>query len=314
MISHLVLDNKVVKEIVEKNFNKVSPYFYKLINEWMIDAYKLFRDLDKYLILIYVLSDDFKFFYKKKVNVSYDEFYSNPNRENTNISIQKISKELNIPKESVRRKVLELTKNGLIERDGKNITLKKNGYTTARAQNTLKNACVLFYQFNMIVNLERNNKNNITYEKMYDLIKAKFSFHWHHFYIFLFAYCKRWRTYFGELEIFLIGHTVVLNSISNATKQLKGVKSYTEKWMIDIQNEKYSGMNVMSISEITGIPRATVIRKVDYLLRNNYIGKNKNNLLIFKANDNNFKSLRKLQEETLNDLSNLMTCTINEII
>ena len=105
-----------------------------------------------------------------------------------------------------------------------------------------------------------------------------------------------------------------MNSISNATKQLKDVKRFTEKWMIDIQNEKYSGINIMSLSEITGIPRATVIRKVDYLLRNNYIGKNKNNLLIFKADDRNFRSLRKLQDETLIDLSNLMTCTINEII
>ena len=85
-----MIEKKIVKEIVEKNFNLFSPYFYKLVNEWMIDAYKPFRDLDKYLILIYILSDDFKFFNNKKIHVTYDEFYSDTNREKTNISILSI--------------------------------------------------------------------------------------------------------------------------------------------------------------------------------------------------------------------------------
>ena len=311
---HHCLEKNYVKDIVEKNFSLVSPYFYKFVNEWMIDAYKTFNDLDKYLILIFILDDDLKFFKNRNIQLNFDEFYSDTNRENTSISIKKISLNLNIPKESARRKVEELSKIGLIKRDGKNIILQKNGYKTTQAHNTIKNISSLIYHFNTLLNSDRKIEKFISQDKITKLIKEKFTSYWHELYIFLFSFCKRWRTYFGELELFLVGHTIVLNSIYKTSKQLKGMKSYTEKCMKDIQNQKSNGINVMSVSEITGIPRATVIRKVNYLLKNNYIGKDKSNLLIFKSSDDNFRSLRKLQDDTLDDLSNLMTNTINEVL
>ena len=37
--------NKVeVNKFIFNNFNSISPYFYKLISEWMSDAYKIFKD------------------------------------------------------------------------------------------------------------------------------------------------------------------------------------------------------------------------------------------------------------------------------
>ena len=35
------------------------------------------------------------------------------------------------------------------------------------------------------------------------------------------------------------------------------------------------GVNAMSISEITGIPRPTVVRKLKYLIENNFLSINK---------------------------------------
>jgi len=34
------IDNRLIYRLLLKNFNSVSPYFYKLIVEWMSDAYK----------------------------------------------------------------------------------------------------------------------------------------------------------------------------------------------------------------------------------------------------------------------------------
>ena len=41
----------------------------------------------------------------------------------------------------------------------------------------------------------------------------------------------------------------------------------------------HKGVNAMSLSEITGIPRPTVVRKLKYLTKNNYITINKKKLL-----------------------------------
>ena len=64
------IDNRLINRLLLKNFNSVSPYFYKLIVEWMSDAYKTFNDLDKFLILIYLINTDFIFF--RRNNISKD--------------------------------------------------------------------------------------------------------------------------------------------------------------------------------------------------------------------------------------------------
>jgi hypothetical protein len=39
------IDKDEVNKFIFNNFNSISPYFYKLISEWMSDAYKIFKDL-----------------------------------------------------------------------------------------------------------------------------------------------------------------------------------------------------------------------------------------------------------------------------
>ena len=113
------IDNKLINRLLLKNFNSVSPYFYKLIVEWMSDAYKTFNDLDKFLILIYLINTDFIFFRRNNINIKFDDFYKDKTLEIDKINLIQISKDLNIPKESVRRKISELENKGIIKKKGK---------------------------------------------------------------------------------------------------------------------------------------------------------------------------------------------------
>ena len=54
------------------------------------------------------------------------------------INISDISKDLQIPKESVRRKVLELEKKGIIKKIGKKIFIDRSTFLKAKATDTLK--------------------------------------------------------------------------------------------------------------------------------------------------------------------------------
>ena len=306
--------NKVeVNKFIFNNFNSISPYFYKLISEWMSDAYKIFKDLDKFLILIYLINTDFEFFRRNNLNITYESFYKDKTLEINKINLIQISKDLNIPKESVRRKISELEKKGIIKKKGKKIFLDRSAYESQEPINTLKNVSVLLSKFSEISKKNNIIKKSLDRTEVSKLIKNNFSFCWYQFFKFIFSYCYRWRKYFGDLEIMLIGITIAFNSVTTASIKLKGIESYIDKWREDILQNNIRGINAMSISEITGIPRPTVIRKVNSLIKLNMIEMDKNKLLNVKFNNKSYKETSELQNETINDLGIFITRTFNQI-
>ena len=306
--------NKVeVDKFIFNNFNSISPYFYKLISEWMSDAYKIFKDLDKFLILIYLINTDFEFFRRNNLNITYESFYKDKTLEINKINLIQISKDLNIPKESVRRKISELEKKGVIKKKGKKIFLDRSAYESQEPINTLKNVSVLLSKFSEISKKNNITKKSLDRTEVSKLIKNNFSFCWYQFFKFIFSYCYRWRKYFGDLEIMLIGITIAFNSVTTASIKLKGIESYIDKWREDILQNNIRGINAMSISEITGIPRPTVIRKINSLIKLNMIEMDKNKLLNVKFNNKSYKETSELQNETINDLGIFITRTFNQI-
>ena len=306
--------NKVeVDKFIFNNFNSISPYFYKLISEWMSDAYKIFKDLDKFLILIYLINTDFEFFRRNNLNITYESFYKDKTLEINKINLIQISKDLNIPKESVRRKISELEKKGVIKKKGKKIFLDRSAYESQEPINTLKNVSVLLSKFSEISKKKNLTKKSFDRTEVSKLIKNNFSFCWYQFFKFIFSYCYRWRKYFGDLEIMLIGITIAFNSVTTASIKLKGIESYIDKWREDILQNNIRGINAMSISEITGIPRPTVIRKINSLIKLNMIEMDKNKLLNVKFNNKSYKETSELQNETIKDLGIFITRTFNQI-
>lgn len=311
------ISSEIKKEEVNKfifnNFNSISPYFYKLISEWMSDAYKIFKDLDKFLILIYLINTDFEFFRRNNLNITYENFYKDKTLEINKINLIQISKDLNIPKESVRRKISELEKKGIIKKKGKKIFLDRSAYESQEPINTLKNVSVLLSKFSEISKKNNITKKSLDRTEVSKLIKNNFSFCWYQFFKFIFSYCFRWRKYFGDLEIMLIGITIAFNSVTTASIKLKGIESHIDKWREEILQNNIRGINAMSISEITGIPRPTVIRKINSLIKLNMVEMDKNKLLNIKFNNKSYKETSELQNETINDLGVFITRTFNQI-
>ena len=306
--------NKVeVDKFIFNNFNSISPYFYKLISEWMSDAYKIFKDLDKFLILIYLINTDFEFFRRNNLNITYESFYKDKTLEINKINLIQISKDLNIPKESVRRKISELEKKGIIKKKGKKIFLDRSAYESQEPINTLKNVSVLLSKFSEISKKNNIIKKSLDRSEVSKLIKNNFSFCWYQFFKFIFSYCYRWRKYFGDLEIMLVGITIAFNSVTTASIKLKGIESYIDKWREEILQNNIRGINAMSISEITGIPRPTVIRKINSLIKLNMVEMDKNKLLNIKFNNKSYKETSELQNETINDLGIFIARTFNQI-
>ena len=67
--SELNLVDEKVEKIIDKNFNRLSPLLYKLLLDWFISAFSNFKDIEKYLILIYLINSDFIFYRKNGIIV-----------------------------------------------------------------------------------------------------------------------------------------------------------------------------------------------------------------------------------------------------
>ncbi len=42
-------------KIINENFSQLAPSYYSLVTHWFINAYKNFKGIDKYIILIYLI-------------------------------------------------------------------------------------------------------------------------------------------------------------------------------------------------------------------------------------------------------------------
>jgi DNA-binding Lrp family transcriptional regulator len=305
------IDEKIIFKVIDKHFSRLAPYYYKWINSWLIGAYENFGNIDKYIILIYIINQDFIFFRKNGLIVDYDTFYNDETLEVEKINISKISKDLQIPKESVRRKIEELKKAEIIKRKGKQIFVNRMAIPVVQANLTLKNMSVLLCEFNKI--LKEENIVEVAYPttEISDSIKKNFSFVWYQFYKFLFTFTNRCRKEVMDLETFTIGVIVLLNAAENKNFRIKEFNR--KKYQISIQGSDEKGVNAMSISDVTGIPRITVIRKLKYLIKRNILQINEKKLITLNISGIALDEIQELQNQNMRSLSNFIYRVFNQI-
>ena len=308
-ISSEINEDKIFK-IINKNFSKIAPLYYELISSWLVRSYKTFHDIDKYIILIYLINKDFIFYRKNGLIIDYDTFYKDKSLEIPKINISDISNELKIPKESVRRKVQELEKKGVIRRTGKKIFLDRSAFETAKADKTLKDFSLLVNKFSEVLTEEKMTKKVFDKDEISKSIKDNFSFCWYQFYKFLFIFTNRWRP-IADLETLAIGFVIVLNTVNNKSLRVKDLNRTTYHKLA--QGADDIGVNTMSLSDITGIPRPTVVRKVKFLIQNKYLHINEKKLLSFNLKGKTLKHMTELQDLNMKSLSNFLYRIFNQI-
>tara|TARA_X000000368_G_scaffold106017_1_gene82161 strand:- start:225 stop:1202 length:978 start_codon:yes stop_codon:yes gene_type:complete len=308
-ISSEINEDKIFK-IINKNFSKIAPFYYEWISSWLVRSYSNFQDIDKYIILIYLINKDFIFYRKNGLIIDYDTFYKDKSLEIPKINISDISNELKIPKESVRRKVQELEKKGIIKRTGKKIFLDRSAFETAKADKTLKDFSLLVNKFSEVLTEEKMTKKVFDKDEISKSIKDNFSFCWYQFYKFLFIFTNRWRP-IADLETLAIGFVIVLNTVNNKSLRVKDLNRTTYHKLA--QGADDIGVNTMSLSDITGIPRPTVVRKVKFLIQNKYLHINEKKLISFNLKGKTLKHMTEIQDLNMKSLSNFLYRIFNQI-
>ena len=145
------IDEKVINKVIQENFAALAPSYFTLTSNWFVRAYDHYKDIDKFIIIIYLININLIYFRQNGLKIDYDTFYKDNSIEIEKINISDISKDLGVPKESIRRKVLALEKEGTIKRSGKKIFVVRDTLYSARATNTLTEIATILHEFNKIL-------------------------------------------------------------------------------------------------------------------------------------------------------------------
>ena len=117
------LNDDQVYNTIMGNYSHLSKDWIFHQWNWMNNVYWSFNDHYKYMIVISLIEKTLQFYDQMQIHYSFDEYYSRSYLQIEKFSITELCEKLDLPKETVRRKVLELEKEGVITRDKKKLLL-----------------------------------------------------------------------------------------------------------------------------------------------------------------------------------------------
>ena len=132
------INSDEVYDVLSSHSNETVTLWFKLQQSWCNNAYSTFRDYDSYLILIYLVNQVFQKYSDRFQYLSFQEFYEKNELNIDKINLIEISKELNIPKETIRRKVNFLQNQNIIFRKGKTIFFNNSINRVQKPSNSKK--------------------------------------------------------------------------------------------------------------------------------------------------------------------------------
>ncbi len=298
--SKTLTDDQVYESIMS-HYSTLSKNWISHQWNWMNNVYAPFNDHYKYMIIISLVEKTLQFYDQMNVQYSYEEYYSKSYLQIEKFSITELCEKLDLPKETVRRKVLELEKEGVITRNKKKIIIDRKAFPFVKPDNQIKFSAKYIYLVSQALNKDKVYSKKLDQKSIENIIKKKFSLSWSWFYRMQIPLIIGYHKFFKDLTTFHIWGTVCMNQVLNVSSQLN---SDNEKPSLDyfatnnilIENlGTNTGISAMSISDMTKIPRATIIRKCKYLIKEDLIKLNEKKQYVLTSM--NFRKILPYQTE-----------------
>ncbi len=295
------------------NYDSIHYLFIEFQFSWLQQAYQALKDLDKYNILVYLYKENFiglsEIFKVKSLN----QFYINPGFNLNKINIIQISQELRLSKETTRRKILELQEDGILIKNKKSISVTLKAGLLQKPENTIDSFSKILQYVSFLLVKEKTVQNYYRKDFFIKKIKERFTQILAIFLDYQIKYLlTRKALVNNDMEMFFIFGTLIYNQVMFMKKSERKAH-YQKEWIDEVlQIGDKKGINAMSISDLTGIPRPTVIRKLKILLKQKDIFKDKNNLYYLM----NGKIIHEFNKQRLINIKNLSSVIsrINNII
>jgi hypothetical protein len=266
-------EKKNIEKILLDNFIDLMPHFYEMESSFLSGVRKRYGDLEKGNIIIFFARDlHLEILRKREIDLNFDlsldKFWNNhKNIIQKKKKIITIAKNTGLPRETTRRKILSLIRVKHIKKTEKNTLFwepdskSKDSYIKI-IEEQINSLSKFIYQQLKFLSL------NVPISKIEKEIRNNYSFYWYHYLNTQLEYIKLWQIRFKDLEMLLIGLQILIQSItylknSNRSKSFDSFllsKMTKSTATFDVKN---TGISATSVSEVTGIPRANCIRKLE---------------------------------------------------
>ena len=149
------IDVKDVQQALKNNFDEVAFEWWKHQLGWINEVYRTYRDHEKFLIVIYLVKKTLEIYSIKFKKFSMDEFFANEKIQIDDFNMMELSKVLSIPKESVRRKITQLTEDGSIVRIKKKIILDRSSFPLMKPTNSILRTSIFLSKFSNVLSKKK---------------------------------------------------------------------------------------------------------------------------------------------------------------
>ena len=295
------LSDDQVYEAIMNNYSSLSKEWIFHQWNWMNSVYSPFNDHYKYMIVISLIEKTLQFYDQMNIQYSYDEYYSKSYQQIEKFSITELCEKLDLPKETVRRKVIELEKEGVITRNKKKILIDRKAFTFAKPIQQMKFTSKYIFLVSKALNKEQIYSKKLDQKIIENIITKKFSLCWRWFYRMQIPLVIGYHKFMQDLTTFHIWGTVCMNQVLNVSKELntknddRSLNYFATNNVLIGNLGTNAGISAMSISDMTNIPRATIIRKCKYLIKEDLIKMNEKKQ--YALSTMNFKRILPYQTE-----------------
>ena len=261
-----------VQKNLTENFLKLMPSFYEMESSFLSDVYKRYGDLEGGNIVICFARDcHLEILRKREADMNFDlsleKFWKNhKDVHQPKKKIILVSKETGLPKETARRKIISLIRSKHLRKGEKNRLFwepasdLKETYVNIINEEIISLSKFIFEQGKFLY-------LNLPISKIQKEIKYNYSFYWYHYLNVQLEYIKFWHEKLKDLEMLLIGLQVIIQTLNYLKRKSSDFSSLLNTKHLKNLSTKDANISATSVSDITGIPRATCIRKLDKFVK-----------------------------------------------
>ena len=264
------LSAKTIENKILENYFEYQNLFIEFQSKFLSSLYFRYQSIENGNLALYYAKQTHQDILRQKdynlnFDLSYEKLWINHNEINPRqIPIIKIATETHLPKETTRRKILQLIKQKVLNKKNRNIGWLPNEkykqsynlFINEEIKDVTKLICFVSEKINLFISSEATTKE----------LKKKFSFYWFHYLDAQLKYFSLWSKQFKDLDLILIFLQVACLFISKAKKKNLSHKAlYNDPSLL--KEFISASISATAISEVTKIPRATCVRKLETLVK-----------------------------------------------
>ena len=260
-----------------------------------------------------------------RIDISAKNFFKNLSQVNVNdrtLKTTDVIKITGLPKETVRRKIKRLcSDNFLIMNKDKSYYYNFMNKKKDIVKKIISNETIIQTKF---VSMFANKSGLlISYENIKKEIESKFSFFRYHYLGCQLEWMRMWQSKLNDIDLIFIAIQAIMPTLkyTKDTIKTKKIRMFNFHKIVGDASNDYrlsdSSINASSVSEISGIPRVTCIRKLNKLVSVGLLIKDIKTRRYYVNQNASKRTQFFLKQEhiivTINSFSNLLALIIKEL-